>query len=229
MISDVSLIVAIKNFQRNRMVNLTALSVKHFLPNASIHCLTLYKESMDEYASQEPLLPFITESTEKTKFVSGKEIHDSENPSLVSGVAHPNNGAFFAEGYNLIFEKFRGSDEKLLMLAEDHFFTSGQTLREIVEVDWDVAYAGWTDWGDYRNVNGSILAVVPSKVDEYFPILEQENMMVEWLFWHGLVGRVEKDRVHEFTTRRETDYSGDGLYTNSSNIMEIKLKEAGIL
>ncbi|MEI6388152.1 MAG: hypothetical protein WCQ50_16110 [Spirochaetota bacterium] len=229
MISDQPLAVAIKNFQRNRMVNLTAQSVKHFLPNADIHCLTLYKQSMDEYASQEPLLPFIKEFTAQTKYVSNKNVYDGTNSAEISGFAHPDNGSFFAEGYNIIFEKFRDSDQKLLMLAEDHFFTTGQTLREVVEIDWDAAYAGWQDWGDYRNVNGSILAIVPSKVGHLFPVSEQTNYMVEWTYWHGLIARLDRSRVHEFTTRREGDYKGDGFCTNSSDIMLEKMKEAGIL
>ena len=229
MISEKPLFVVLKNFQRNRMVNLTATSVKHFLPNASIYCLTLYKESMDEYASQEPLLPFITEFTEKTKFVSGKDIHDSNNPHEVSGFGHPNNGAFFAEGYNMIFEKFRGSDQKVLMLAEDHFFTSGQTLREVVDVDWDLAYGPWAEWQGCYSVNGSILGVVPSKVGHCFPVGEMENVTVEWLFYNMLIRQVDKDRVHAFSTRREDNYFGDGMYTNSSEVIEEKMREAGIL
>lgn len=221
--------VVVKNFMRNRMVNLTAKSVKHFLPNANIYCYSLYKQSEQEYADQDPLDPYIQQFWGQTKYDSGKDIYDSTFSPEVSGYAHPNNGVFFAEGYNMIFEKFRDSDQKLLMLAEDHFFTSGVTLAETMENDWDVCFGPWTNWGAYSNVNGSILGVVPSRVAHLFPIPEQLNMMVEWLFWHELVAKIPPERVHAFTTRREVNYMGDGLYTNSSEVMEQKLKEAGIL
>lgn len=228
-ISDKPLTVVFKNFMRNRMVNLTAKSVKHFIPNADIYCYSLYKQSEQDYADQDPLDPYIKQIWGQTKYVSGKTVYDSENSPEVSGYAHPDNGAYFAEGYNMIFEKFRDSDQKLLMLAEDHFFTSGATLREVMEIEWDVCFAPWTNWGAYSNVNGSILGVVPSRVGHLFPIHEARNTQVEWVFWHELVAKIPPERAHAFTTRREVNYMGDGLYTNGSETIRQKMLEAGIL
>lgn len=228
MISDKKLTVVFRNFYRNRMVNLSALSVKHFLPNADIHCLTLYKESMSEYTNQERLSDYITEFTDKTKYVSKNQVHDHVDSSKTSGYGNSDNGQYFAEGYNLIFEKFRGTDEPVLILAEDHFFTTGATLKELVDTDWDAAYADG-DSPDCSRANGSIVGIVPSRVSWLFPMTEYENTTVEWMVGNLLLRQLPQDRVHRLTTRNWIDYCGDGIYTNSSEVMEVELKKAGIL
>lgn len=226
MISDSPLTVVFKNFYRNRMTNLTARSVKHFLPNADIHCLSLYKETMDEYANQDPLLDFITQFTAKTKYVSGSNHHDG--PGGTSGCAHPDNGAFFCEGYNLIFEHFKHSSEKLLMLAEDHYFTTGAVLKELLENDWDAAFASGYEVG-LGNANGSILGIVPSRVSHLFPIAETIRTNVEVLIGEEFLLKMDPTRVYQIAHRRWTDYCGDGQYTNNSDVIEQDLRNVGII
>ena len=236
MISDKPLKVVFKNFYRNKMVNLSALSVKHFLPNAEIYCYTLYKESMAEYAEQEPLLHFITEFTAPTKFVSGKQVHDHVDASQTSGYANPQNGAFFTEGFNLIVEKFKGLEEPLLMLAEDHFFTTGRTLQELIDHDWDVAFAEWdASPPDYSNrANGSILGIVPARVEHLFPVPETFTVAIEWLIPGYILKYIPSDRLYRVTTRHGSDYregpqyGGDGCYTNSSEVIREEMIRAGI-
>ncbi len=44
-----------------------------------------------------------------------------------------------------------------------------------------------------------------------------------------LVNRVPKDRRHQLTTRNETDYKGDGTYSNNYDEIKAELIKAGIL
>lgn len=233
-VSERPLTVAMKNFRRNRMVNLTALSVKHFLPNAQIHCFTLYEESMAEYADQEPILDFVQHHTGPTQFVSEKKVYDHIDERLTSGYAHPENGAFFTEGYNIMHEHFKEQDEPLLMLAEDHFFTTGQTLRELLETEWDVAYA---DGGseDASKANGSILAVRPARVAHLFPMPSHLGLpTIEWVIGGHLLRHIPADRLYRIKNRKWSengypDYCNDGRYTNSSEVMRKDMEQAGIL
>jgi hypothetical protein len=229
MISDARLTVAMKNFRRNRMVNLTAISVKHFLPNAQIHCFTLYKESMDEYADQDPILPWIHHHTGQTQFVCGKTVYDHVDERQTNGYAHPENGVFFTEGYNIMHEHFKQQDEPLLMLAEDHFFQTGATLRELLENDWDVAYADG-DSPDATKANGSILAIRPARVAHLFPMPCHFGLpAIEWVIGGHLLRHIPENRLHRLSTRKWINYCGDGIYTNSSEVMEQELRKAGIL
>lgn len=224
------MIVAFKNFKRNRMVNLTATSIRHFLPDASIHCVTLYEHDWDaEYADQEPLHDYIEETLAATKYVSDNTVHDDVDDTKTSGYANANNGVFFVEGYNLIYSLFEDVDEPVLILGEDHFFTTGETLKELVESDYDVAYADWDSYDDYLRGNGSILCIVPSKVKHLFPMPEIPNVSIEWLLGGTLLKGTAPDRLHRLSTRDALNYNGDGVYTNSSETMIKMMKEAGIL
>lgn len=226
-------IVVIKNFQRNRMVNLTALSVRHFLPNAPIYCYTLYKQSMDEYANQEPLHPFITEFTAQTKYVNKLiTIQDHVDPTKTSGYGNPDNGVYFVEGFNLIFEKFSHLTSPLIILAEDHFFTTGETLADLLSSEWDVAYAdGGTE--DHSRPNASILGLIPTKVAHLFPMAETRGVDVEWLLSGHLLNHIEPSRLYRMKHRKwhgsVPDYCGDGVYTNSSDVMYDEMRKVGIL
>lgn len=228
-VSEKPLIVVFKNFMRNRMVNLSAHSVKHFLPNAKIYCLTLYKKSMDEYAEQDPLDDHIEEWTAQTKYDSGIDIHDHIEQGKCSGYANWLNGCFFTEGYNLIYERFKEEPGKVLMLTEDHYFTTGQTLREVVDLDWDVCWAGW-DGESITMANASILGVKPLTTGRFFPMVEQPGMVEYWIgqkFAQEIRNAGLKD--HLFSTRRSTDYFGDGKCVNSSELMKEHMMEAGLL
>jgi hypothetical protein len=210
---------------RNKMVNLSARSVKHFLPDVEIHCLTLFKSSRKEYEKQEPLLPFIKEFKERTKYISPIRVYDG-NLEETSGYGNPMNGAYFIEGYNIIQNKFKDYDGKLLILAEDHFFTTGKTLNELVKNDWELAYAP----AFHRNegtANGSILGINPFKLNSLFPLLEVHNVPIERSIAIELLKKVpNKYRIKH---RIWTDYCGDGIYTNSSEEMTIELKKARII
>lgn len=223
------MIVCFKNFKRNKMVNLTATSIRHFLPEVEIFCYTLYKHDYNaEYSSQEPLHDYIKELTAPTKYISPIDVHDSSQYGTTSGFANPCNGMYFCEGYNLIYETWEGYDQPVLILGEDHFFTTGETLNELVNSDYDVAYGDWDSWPGHLRANGSILCIVPSKVSNIFPIPEVvgsiEDQVGEFLLKH-----IPENRLHKLSTRDALNYHGDGMYTNSSDEMISMIKEHGII
>ena len=218
------MIVIFRNFLRNKMVNLTAQSVKHFVPNTTFYCLTLYKKDYwDDYADQEPLLPYITQFARPTKYVSSNQVHDHEDSTKTSGYQNGDNAKYFTEGFNYIMEVFKGVDQKVLILAEDHFFTTGAVLKELQDNEFDLAIAPW-DVDD--DANGSVICWRPTKVAHLFP-LPEGGAPIEILLKHTLVDKVEN--VYKIKNRKHADYFGDGKYTNSSVEIEEELKKAGIL
>jgi hypothetical protein len=225
------MIVAFKNFKRNRMVNLTATSIRHFLPDIKIYCITLYKQNYDtEYANQEPLHDYIEEIMAPTKYISPIDVHDSTQYGATSGFANPCNGMYFCEGYNLIYSMFEGINEPVLILGEDHYFTKKTSLEEMLSTvgAWDVCYGDWDSWPGHPRANGSILCIVPSKVSHIFPIPEVMGS-IEDQVGEFILKNIPGDRLHRLSTREALNYHGDGRYTNSSEEMILDLKAAGIL
>lgn len=224
------MIIVFRNFKRNKMVNLSARSIKYFMPNIEIHCLSLYKESYVEYEEQEKLLPFIKEFSAKTKYISKNPIQDHEDSTKTSGYANPDNAKYFSEGFNLIQQKFKHRDRKLLILAEDHFFTNGATLKELDENNWHVAYASGYAGDGLHQANGSILGLNPLRINHLFPLKENYNGTIEDSLGTQLISKVKtRSNLYLIKNRKWIDYCGDGIYTNSSAQMEEELRKAGII
>lgn len=208
--------VVIKNFLRNAAANLTIRSVKHFMSDAEIYAMSLYVKTPEEYRAQ----PALDVLKENQFFMPTK--YFNLGPSVGNSV----NNLFFSEPYNFIFKVFEHSNEKILMLAEDHFFTTGQTLKELAEQDFDVGYAKWDGSGD-EGANGSMLCIVPSKVGKMFPIPESRTTVEHVLL--GAIKNVPIERRYSVSTRDAIDYKDDGFYTNSVMEIETALKLKGIV
>ena len=211
------------------MVNLSVKSVRHFLPDAKFHCLSLYKENQDEYNDQEPLSPEITNFYRQTKHVfnTGRPLDDVSD--MTSGYSHPENAKVFSEGFNYIHEEFKTTNEKLLILTEDHFFTTGEVIKELIDHDFDFAYG---IWGRDIDANASILCLRPAALTEIFPISETVThpwQEVERHLGNNITTKVAEDRRYIIKNRWHSDYFGDGIYTNSSETMLKKLIEANIV
>jgi hypothetical protein len=220
------MIVVFKNFFRNNMVNLSKRSVRHFLPDAKIYCISLFKHTEHEYDTQEPLDADITNIFKPTKWVldNGKP-HDHADDTQTSGWAYPDNAKLFSEGINLVYEEFKHTNEKVLMLAEDHFFTSGETLRLLLCNEYDFAFGTWDTNTD---VNGSIIGFRPQALSHLFPI-DEGSGSVEQHLENQLTLKIDPTRRYRMPTRKHTNYGGDGIYTNSSAKMTRLLTNAGIL
>lgn len=212
------MIVCVKNFFRNEMSNITIRTVRHFLPSAEIHVLNLFKREPSEYDTLETLnVPPENIFFKQTKYISTS-----------GGSNHPHSNTLFSEGYNYIFERFKDRDGKLLMLCEDQFFTSGKTLKELQEHDFDLGYGNWAFESGNDNVNGSFLCVKPIRVAHLFPIPEH-TLGVEEVLKNELVSKIPKEKQYVVTTRKREDYCGDGCYTNDVRTMRIVCYKAGLI
>lgn len=218
------MIIAFRNFFRNKMVNLSVKSIRHFLPDCRIIVCCLYKESPEDYNDQEPLDPSVEVLFFKTKYSTPTKPLDAAD-SKTSGFQSGENALFFTEGYNCIFEVLKDCDEKVLMLAEDHFFTTGEVINELTSNDFDLAYAKWDREED---ANGSILGVRFSRLKNYFP-MEEKRTTIEKFLENTLVKNISPDRRYVIKNRVHSNYFNDGMYTNSSLDMINKLKECNII
>ena len=189
-------------------------SVRYFLPDAEFYCVSFYKESEAEYEREEPLDSSIKNTYLKTKYIAkgGTKPPDSLKDEDTSGWGDPGNGFIFSEGYNAIFNLFQDVDEKVLILAEDHFFTNGLVLNELTENEFDLALAPWG-----YGFNASILCLRPSRLSHIFPITDH-NGMVEYVVGRNFHQKAEANLnvTYLIKSRNEIDYFGDGFYTNSS-------------
>lgn len=220
------MIVVYKNFFRNKMVNLSVQSIRKFVPASRVICLCLYKESPDEYLNQEPLHSSIEVVYKQTQFVNtNNQIQDHIDFTKTSGYQNIDNGKYFVEGYNYIYNMFSSSTEKILILSEDHFFTTGEVLNEVLVNDFDLAYAAWDSDTD---ANGSIICCRFSEIKNIFPLMLPQEP-IERFLEKSLVLKVDPKRRYRIYNRKHLNYFGDGLYTNSSEVMQRELKQAKIL
>lgn len=118
---------------------------------------------------------------------------------------------------------FKDCDEKVLILAEDHFFLTGDTLRELNEKEFDIAYAPWDSISD-KGANGSLLCLRPNRIHSRVPEVRQpiEGLLMRWIEGQNVV-------KHGLSTRNQLDYKGDGFYTNSVDEVRNALQNAKIL
>lgn len=220
------MIVIFRNFFRNKAVNLTASSVRAFLPEAKFYCYSFYKHSKEEYAFQDLLNPYINVKYLATKYINpaNKPLDDIDS-TKTSGYQNADNVKYFVEGYNAIYQDFKDEKEKVLIIAEDHFFTNGATLKELVNNEFDLAYAPWDNLTD---ANASILCVRFANLKNIFPIQEY-GPPIERHLQETLVYKVNLDKRYIIKNRKHADYFGDGMYTNSSAQIKDELVKAGIL
>ncbi len=205
--------VVVKNFFRNEIVNLTARSLKHFIPDVDIAVMNLCKTSSSDYDSEVRF-----DFSPREVFYDKTKYH-----GMGSAVGNDANGLFFSEGYNFVLNRYRDCDEKVLILAEDHFFTTGTTLRELQEKDFDIAYAPW-DSSESKGANGSLLCFRPKRIFSRVPEVREpiEGLLMRWIDGQNV-------RKHALSTRAQLDYKGDGFYTNSSGEIKAALQKANIL
>lgn len=201
------MIVAIKNFKRNEASTLVAKSVKYFLPNIDIYLFNLYKDEINLDKIEKDLFKDIFNY--ETKYVLGP------------GEFSPNNGFYYSEAYNLIYDKFKDYNGKLLILDENHYFTNGNTLKELTDNEFDIAWAFWCiDMGEY--VNASIFCMNPSKMIS-FPIPEI-YMGIETLLKTYVMEKHNHLIKYELKNRNCDNYFGDGSYTNNLDKMKSDMK-----
>ena len=123
------MIIFFKNFKRTDRTLLSIQSVRHFFPTIDIRCLTLYLDNEHEY----------DEYTNKFKELGVTVYNDKKKYNFAeSAVGSMNNGFYFTEGINKMFN-LSSNHSKVLMLDEDSFFTTGKTIQFLIDNDFDFA------------------------------------------------------------------------------------------
>lgn len=230
------MLFAFRNFKRNKMVNLSATSIRHFVPSAEIYCITFYENDINEYDEQPALLPFIHEKKVKTKYpnTNGKP-HDHLDFSATSGQANPESTKYFSEGYNQIWDLLNHRNEKVFMLGEDSFFTTGEVLKEVMNPEnfYAVAFGSWCWWGyEEKWANAAFICfdfkIIKEVFPNMFPISEEGPSAIENHLYNLLV-KIPSEYRYIIKHRTFENYHGDGIRTNSSVIIEQELKKVGIV
>lgn len=208
------MIFAIKNYHKNKSSNLTAISVRHF-SNAPIYLFNIYGETCSHDDLDKSLFTEILDIKGKYNFGSG---HGSQV-----------NGYYFTEGINHIFNHFSSLNEKVVILDEDQYFTTGAVINELREAEYDLAWAVWrAPGGEPDDMAANILSFRPASVAHAFP-LPEKMQYTEILLRENLMAKVPLERRHQIRHRYQTNYFGDGHFTNYWQEIESSLKGAGII
>jgi len=225
------MIIFYKNYRRTDRTLLSIKSVRHLFPNIDIRCLCLYDNSIAEYTNDISLFESLGVRLcfDKKQYNFG---HDSAAGSTY-------NGFYFTEGINKI-QALTREEEKVLILDEDSFFTTGQTIQFLIENEFDLAYGTWpappqetsVKYGGRPSVelNGSVVGINSKKLNTLFP-LDAYNQSIEILLGYELYERtllINDTKVFQIPTRNYIDYCGDGIHTNSTEEIKSELKKANI-
>lgn len=223
------MIIAFRNFKRNKTVNLTYKSILYFQPNLKCICVSFFENTKKEYDDLEPLNKNIQNFYIQTKYPNKtNKPQDHIDSTKTSGWANPDNAKFFTEGYNQIFNILQNENDKVLMLAEDHFFTKGIVLQDLLDNDYDLAYAAW-DHPSELDANASILCIRPNKLKHLFPVSEEGGQIIEHRICNSLIIKINPSRLYKMKYRKRINYFNDGMYTNSSEEIKSELKKVNII
>jgi hypothetical protein len=215
------MIIFFKNFKRTDRTLLSIQSVRHLYPNIEIYCLNLFINNKDEYSDYINLFNELN-----VKVFYGLKKYNFES----SAEGSKNNGLYFTEGINKMYQ-LSSDKTKVLMLDEDSFFTSGETIKFLLENEFDLAYGVWPapDNKTILQINGSIIAFNCVSTKSIFPI----NEYVEYI--ENLLGNEVYEKCLSLglktipiPTRNYTNYGNDGVHTNDINKIREELTKSKI-
>ncbi len=211
------MIFCIKNYHKNINSFLTAKSIKYFDNNHKIYLLNIYKDS--------PNLNDIDTSIFENIF-NFKAKYD-----FGTGDGSPANGYYFSEGINHAQRCFKDTEEKIVVIDEDHFFTTGKQIKDLEDNEYDLAWAYWMapPPSSDRDVSGAIISFRPKKVDFLFPLPERMQYIEHLLRQEFLDKLPNHLKSYKMKFRNHGDYHGDGKFTNDYKIIEQELAKAGII
>jgi len=227
-------IFIIKNFKRTKDCILTIKSIRHFCNN-EINVLHLFNESIDEYkvSSELSLNEEIMDMGVIQHF--GKTKYNNITLQIsVPGNPGPANGLYYSEALNYCFAMFKQQNKKVILLDENHFFTSGETIKFLLNNDYDFAYGTWGNPFHYdrdENImpNCSLLGINFFNLKHLFPIQER-FMFCEPLINQEILTKItDKSRIFKIPTRVHHNYCGDGFHTNDYDQMYDALQKSGIV
>lgn len=235
-------IMVYRNYKRYDHLNLSIKTAKKFISEDNIFCLDLCDDINNDANLNKISLPssnIIVRSSKYKYDKTTRNIYIKNNvPDNWLSLKHyektsnhyepydytychthdlPNsiNTLFFSEGYNIIFDLFKNYSGKLFCLNEDQFFTTGQTIQDLKQNDFDLAWANWC-WPTEKSVNGSILCYVPKKCMTLFP-LPEIPVFVDSCYYEFIVTRQKQHnlKLYKMKFREGENYFGDGIRTNS--------------
>jgi hypothetical protein len=221
------MIVFYKNYKRSDRTFLSIQSVKHLFPNIDVRCLFLYNETSDEYFDD-----IVKFESIGVKCYTDLKKYNFGSPS---GAGSPLNGFYFAEGINKIQQITKDFNGKVLILDEDSFFTTGETIKFLLDNEFDLAWCNWPGPNPIKyqkrhyGLNASTIAINPKKLNNIFPIPEIEEY-IENTLGYELHDKCEEHgyNIIRIPSRQYVDYCGDGIHTNDVNEIMSHLKIAKI-
>lgn len=227
------MVIFYKNYRRTERVLLSIQSVRYLFPNIDIKCLILFNESASEY--EKDLHRFRKLNVE---IFLDKKTHNFDGGPQNVATEPSHMGFYFTEGINKIQKHMKEYDGKVLILDEDNFFTTGETINFLLGADFDLAYGTWpaptpiSKRYEIRHGNGmnaSIIAINPKKLNSFFPIIEMQEYIENILGYELYDKCVEANyKIIKIPTRDYGDYHNDGLFTNRIEVIREELQKANI-
>jgi hypothetical protein len=211
------MIFCIKNYHKNINSSLTAKSIKHF-GDHKVYLINIHKHDIPDREGLDASL-FDGIYDFKAKYNFG------------TGAGSQVNGFYFSEGINRAFECFKHTEEKIVVIDEDHFFTTGKQIQDLEENEYDLAWAYWTAPPPQSDidVSGAIISFRPASIKNLFPLPERLQF-IEHLLKQELLEKMPSNlKVYKMKYRDYTNYFGDGFFTNDWAEIDAELKKIGII
>jgi hypothetical protein len=211
------MIFCIKNYHKNINSSLTARSIKHFGQHHKVYLLNIYKEI--------PILENIDQNIFDGIF-NFKAKYD-----FGTGDGSPANGYYFTEGINHAYRCFSDTNEKVVVLDEDHFFTTGAQIIDLEENDYDFAWAYWMapPPESTTDISGAIISFRPKMVTDVFPLPERMQFIEHLLKQEFLENLPSHLKTYKMKFRNHSNYFGDGVFTNDWKVIDRELRNSGII
>lgn len=203
-----------KDYKRTDRTILSIQTVRRLFPWIRICLLLQYKESVDE----------IEKSTLKLLYKMGVRLFlDKKKYDFGSSGANTTyNGYYFTEMINKIQKLSVDMElERVFILDEDNFFTSGETIRFLQRHDFNLAYGTWIAPNKTISINASCIALNIPNTKDIFPLPEKEELIEYLLETHllNVIREWDSPNIIQIPTRNYTDYGNDGAFVNSKEEM----------
>lgn len=222
------MIICYKNYKRTDHVALCIRSVRYFYPDIEINLVFQYDKDPSEYDDE----LYLVEKLNVIKHYMPKKYN------FGGGSGNSYNGFYFTEWINVAQRLFSYA-EKAIVMDENVYFTTGQTLKWLDENDFDLAWYHWfaplySDryWISFPKVMmaASLFGINFAKMKKFFPIPEVQEH-IEIILGHSIHDKCESinGKILKIPFRNQDDHFGDGSHTNSYEHMYNHLKESGII
>lgn len=187
------MIVFYRNYKRSESVFYSAQSIKHFYPDMDIRCLMVYDESVTEYKNDICNFQKVGIQTYFHKKIHRYDKNGNGEPTLpenekknieewnkiygTTGMLHGGlYSCFITEYLNVIYNIVKDVDDKVLILDEEQYFVTGETIKFLLKTEFDLAYGHYDTLVSEKSETGihqlhaNIQCINPIKFKNMFPI-----------------------------------------------------------